>query len=62
MFGIKPKILGGDPEDLANKKILTRKKHIELVRYWNRTIKRIREQSSQQSKDYDKQNPLENQF
>jgi hypothetical protein len=42
IFEIKPVILGGDPEDPANKVALTRSQHIEAVRYWNRIIRDLR--------------------
>jgi hypothetical protein len=35
---IKPVILGGSPTDPANKTILTREQHMEVVRYWNKII------------------------
>lgn len=44
IFEIKPIILGGDPFDLKNKAFLSRKEHIEAVRYWNRVIHEMRYQ------------------
>ncbi|QDQ26009.1 hypothetical protein FNU76_06385 [Chitinimonas arctica] len=38
IFEITPIILGGDPTDSSNKVMLTRKQHIEAVRYWNEII------------------------
>jgi len=42
IFEIHPVILGGSPTDPANKTALTRQKHIEAVRYWNRKIRELR--------------------
>lgn len=42
IFEIKPIILGGSPTDCANKIILTRREHIEAVRYWNKLIKQTK--------------------
>jgi len=42
IFEIKPIILGGDPVDPANKVALNRREHIEVVRYWNKIIKDLR--------------------
>ena len=44
IFEIQPVILGGSPTDRANKAILTREKHIEAVRYWNKIIRDLRQQ------------------
>jgi len=38
VFEIQPIILGGSPTDASNKVALTRDKHIEAVRYWNKLI------------------------
>lgn len=43
LFHIKPILVGGDPTDLKNIVFLERKKHIELVNYWNKKIKQIRD-------------------
>lgn len=40
---ITPILLGGDPTDPKNKTWLTRGQHFEVVRYWNRMIKQLRE-------------------
>jgi hypothetical protein len=42
IFEIKPVILGGDPDDPANKAVLSRADHIRAVVYWNRLIRGIR--------------------
>jgi hypothetical protein len=42
---VTPVILGGDPVDPQNKTWLTRQQHFEVVRYWNRVIRQLREQS-----------------
>jgi hypothetical protein len=42
IFEIKPVILGGNPNDSANKIILTRDEHIEAVKYWNKLIKDLK--------------------
>ena len=41
---IKPIILGGSPTDPANKTLLTREQHIQMVRYWNGIIAGLRGQ------------------
>jgi len=46
LFDITPLILGGDPNDPNNKAWLTRRQHIEAVRYWNRVIRKLREGKS----------------
>jgi hypothetical protein len=38
IFEVTPVLLGGHPTDPANKTLLTRRQHIEAVRYWNRLI------------------------
>ena len=38
VFDVRPVVLGGSAKDPTNKVILTRKQHIEAVRYWNRVI------------------------
>jgi len=43
IFEIKPVIIGGSPDDPANKTLLGRDEHIEAVVYWNRLIKQLRE-------------------
>lgn len=48
VFEIQPVILGGSPTDPANKVLLNREEHIKAVVYWNRVIKELREQQSQQ--------------
>lgn len=45
IFEITPIILGGSPTDPENKTALTRKQHIEACRYWNKTIKELRDKS-----------------
>lgn len=40
---ITPVILGGSPTDPKNKVWLTRKQHIESVRFWNRKIHEIKQ-------------------
>jgi SMI1 / KNR4 family (SUKH-1) len=47
VFEIKPIIVGGHPTDPANKTMLTRQKHIELVRWWNKVISDARKQRGQ---------------
>lgn len=42
LFHITPIVLGGDPEDPKNRAWLTRRQHIEAVRYWNRIIREHR--------------------
>ena len=44
LFEVTPVIVGGDPIDLRNKVWLTRPQHFEVVRYWNRVIRQLREQ------------------
>ena len=41
LFDIKPVLLGGDPTDPKNKTWLTRRQHIEAVRYWNRVLRQM---------------------
>ncbi|TNY26227.1 hypothetical protein BV497_09845 [Fulvimonas soli] len=41
LFYITPIILGGNPHDNKNKIWLTRKQHIEAVRYWNGIISNL---------------------
>lgn len=43
IFDITPIVLGGNPNDAKNKVLLSRKEHIEAVRYWNRIIKELRQ-------------------
>jgi hypothetical protein len=45
IFEITPVILGGSPTDLANKVVLSREQHIQLVRYWNGVMRELRRQS-----------------
>lgn len=45
VFEIHPIILGGDSLDPANKIVVSRARHIELVRYWNGVIKAMREKA-----------------
>ncbi len=42
VWEIIPVILGGDPTDDSNKTVVSREKHIELVRWWNRKIADMR--------------------
>jgi len=42
---VTPLMLGGDPVDPRNKIWLTRQQHFEAVRYWNRIIRELREQT-----------------
>lgn len=42
VFEIKPVLLGGSPTDPANKALVTRREHIQLVRYWNGIIAGLR--------------------
>lgn len=48
IFEITPVILGGSPTDPANKTILTRRQHIEAVRYWNEIVRKLRQSKEQQ--------------
>ncbi|RPJ52067.1 MAG: hypothetical protein EHM23_33340 [Acidobacteria bacterium] len=48
IFEILPIKLGGDPTDPKNKTTLTREKHIQAVRFWNRII---REEKRKQNKE-----------
>jgi hypothetical protein len=45
LFFIKPIILGGDPNAADNITYLSRRQHIEAVRYWNRIISDLRQQN-----------------
>jgi hypothetical protein len=45
LFELTPVMLGGDAVDPRNKTWLTRQQHCEAVRYWNRVIRQLREQS-----------------
>ncbi|PSD21690.1 hypothetical protein C7E13_20310 [Stenotrophomonas maltophilia] len=45
LFEIKPVIVGGDPFCPENKTWLTRQQHFEAVRYWNRIISSLRNES-----------------
>jgi hypothetical protein len=45
IFEVHPIILGGNPTDPANKTILTREQHIQAVVYWNREIRRLKNQN-----------------
>jgi len=42
LFEVTPIILGGSPTDPKNKAWLTRQQHIEAVRFWNQTIRRMK--------------------
>lgn len=42
LFDVTPAMVGGDPLDPKNKTWLTRRQHIEAVRYWNRIIMETR--------------------
>lgn len=44
VFDIQPLVLGGNPLDPANKAVISRAEHIELVRYWNRIVRDLRDQ------------------
>jgi hypothetical protein len=44
VFEVHPIILGGNPTDPANKTVLTREQHINAVVYWNREIRRLKNQ------------------
>lgn len=46
LFEITPAIVGGDPIDPQNKVWLTRQQHIEATRYWNRMIRKLREDAA----------------
>jgi hypothetical protein len=46
---ITPVILGGDPADPQNKTWVTRQQHIEMVRYWNRVISKLRMQGGDET-------------
>ncbi|CAM2179034.1 conserved hypothetical protein [Burkholderia latens] len=43
LFDLKPVILGGNPNDMSNKVWLTRRQHIEAVRYWNRIVRELKD-------------------
>lgn len=45
VFEVTPVILGGSPTDPSNKVLLNREDHIRAVVYWNRIIKRLREEA-----------------
>jgi hypothetical protein len=45
IFEVHPIILGGNPTDPANKTILTGEQHIQAVVYWNREIRRLKNQN-----------------
>jgi hypothetical protein len=47
IFEVHPVILGGNPDDAANKIVLTRAEHIELVTYWNRTVRDLKKQQAE---------------
>jgi hypothetical protein len=47
IWEIQPIIAGGDPNDENNKVIVSRRKHIELVRWWNAKIAEHRAKTSQ---------------
>jgi hypothetical protein len=42
IFDIHPVILGGSPNDPANKTVLAREDHLKAVRYWNSIIRDLR--------------------
>lgn len=46
LYEIMPVILGGDPSDPQNKTWLTRQQHFEVVRYWNRVIRELRDETN----------------
>jgi len=48
IFEIQPVVLGGSATDARNKIVLTRKQHIEAVRYWNNIISEKRNPDSNQ--------------
>ena len=43
---VQPVVLGGSPTDPKNKSALSRKRHIEAVRYWNKIISDIRKRKN----------------
>lgn len=43
LIDITPVILGGSPTDPANKSWVTRQQHFQVVRYWNKVIKELRQ-------------------
>lgn len=44
LIELKPIIFGGDPNDTNNKLTVSRKEHIEYVKYWNSIIDNIRKE------------------
>lgn len=42
LFDVKPVVLGGNPNDPANKVWLTREQHFVAVRYWNKIVRQFR--------------------
>ncbi len=42
LIEITPIMVGGDPSDPQNKTMVTRQQHFEIVRYWNRVIRNLR--------------------
>jgi len=46
LFFITPIIVGGNPNSADNIAYLSRRQHIEAVRYWNKTINNLRKQQS----------------
>lgn len=40
---IQPVILGGSPRDPGNKVLLTKRQHVEYVRFWNAELKKRRQ-------------------
>jgi len=45
LYHIKPIIFGGDPTDPRNVVFLERDKHVEMVNYWNKKIKEIKDRN-----------------
>ncbi|WP_218191712.1 SMI1/KNR4 family protein [Pseudomonas sp. B28(2017)] len=43
LFEIQPIIFGGDPVDPANKEWKSREEHIQLVRFWNQTLEKAKQ-------------------
>ena len=46
IFEIQPVLLGGSPTDPENKTVLTRDQHMEVVRYWNNVVSKLRSQQT----------------
>ncbi|WP_179108244.1 hypothetical protein [Rodentibacter trehalosifermentans] len=39
---IKPILFGGDPNEPSNVILVNRREHIELVKYWNKVLRKIK--------------------